>query len=187
MPRASCWPVLDERHIAKALTLPDQYLIGSPGTDFRSSFLRPAVLDNILPFIRGIAQARLLSACVGKEARIFQRVLIANRGEIALRVMRACREMGIESVAVYSDADRRSLHVHRADLAEYIGAAAASDSYLNIANILDAARRSRAQAIHPGSGFLSENAGFPRSCREVGLVFVGPPPVFWTTLAICSR
>jgi acetyl-CoA carboxylase biotin carboxylase subunit len=111
-----------------------------------------------------------------KEARIFQRVLIANRGEIALRIIRACREMGIESVAVYSAADRRSLHVHRADFAEYIGAAPASDSYLSIANILEAARRSRAQAIHPGYGFLSENAQFARACREAGLVFIGPSP-----------
>ena len=107
---------------------------------------------------------------------MFQRVLIANRGEIAVRVIRACREMGIESVAVYSDADRRALHVHQADFAEFIGAAPATDSYLNIPRILEAARRSHAEAIHPGYGFLSENAGFARACREAGIVFIGPSP-----------
>ncbi len=107
---------------------------------------------------------------------MFQRVLIANRGEIAVRVIRACRELGIESVAVYSDADRRALHVHKADFAEHIGPSPATDSYLNIPRILEAARRSRAQAIHPGYGFLSENAGFARACREAGIVFIGPSP-----------
>jgi acetyl-CoA carboxylase biotin carboxylase subunit len=107
---------------------------------------------------------------------MFKRVLIANRGEIAVRIIRACREMGIESVAVYSDVDRRALHVRKADFCEHIGPAQASESYLNIPKILEAARRSGAEAIHPGYGFLSENASFARACREAGIVFIGPSP-----------
>jgi acetyl-CoA carboxylase biotin carboxylase subunit len=107
---------------------------------------------------------------------MFKRILIANRGEIAVRVIRACREMGIESVAVYSDVDRRALHVRKADFCEYLGPAQASESYLNIPKILEAARRCGAEAIHPGYGFLSENAKFARACREAGIVFIGPSP-----------
>src|SRR4030088_3181384 len=105
----------------------------------------------------------------------FDKVLIANRGEIALRVIRACRELGIESVAVYSVADAHSLPVHLADEAICIGPANARESYLNIPAIMSAALLSGAQAIHPGYGFLSESADFSEVCKEHGLVFIGPP------------
>ena len=105
---------------------------------------------------------------------MFKRILIANRGEIAVRIIRACREMGIESVAVFSDVDRRALHVRKSDYAYHIGPATASESYLNMEKILDVARRSGAEAIHPGYGFLSENAKFARACKEAGVKFIGP-------------
>ncbi len=107
---------------------------------------------------------------------MFKRILIANRGEIAVRIIRACREMGIESVAVFSDVDRRALHVRKSDHAYHIGPATASESYLNIDKILDVARRSGAEAIHPGYGFLSENARFAKACRDAGVKFIGPTP-----------
>src|SRR5260221_3252395 len=106
----------------------------------------------------------------------FDKILIANRGEIALRVIRACRELGIQSVVVYSEADAHSLPVHSADEAICIGPANSRDSYLNIPAIISAALISGAQAIHPGYGFLSENADFSEVCREHGIVFIGPPP-----------
>ncbi|GAC1503025.1 MAG: acetyl-CoA carboxylase biotin carboxylase subunit [Ktedonobacteraceae bacterium] len=106
---------------------------------------------------------------------MFKKILIANRGEIAVRIMMTCREMGIRSVAVYSDVDARARHVLEADEAYTIGPAPATQSYLNIAAIIDAARKSGAEAIHPGYGFLSENAAFVEACEAAGLVFIGPP------------
>ena len=106
---------------------------------------------------------------------MFNKILIANRGEIALRVIRACREMGIASVAVYSDADAKAAHVREADEAVHVGAPPSSESYLKGDRIIEAALRVGAQAIHPGYGFLSEREWFARAVRDAGLVFIGPP------------
>lgn len=107
---------------------------------------------------------------------MFQKILIANRGEIAIRVMRTCHEMGVKSVAVYSEADRTALHPQMANEAYLIGPAPATESYLNFERVLDAAKKSGAEAIHPGYGFLAENADFAQAVTDAGLVFIGPPP-----------
>ena len=107
--------------------------------------------------------------------RPFTKVLVANRGEIAIRIFRTLRELEIASVAVYSDADRGSLHVRVADEAFVVGPGAPSESYLNVERILDAARRAGAEAIHPGYGFLAENADFARACGAEGITWIGPP------------
>lgn len=106
---------------------------------------------------------------------MFKKILIANRGEIALRIMRTCREMGIGTVAVYSDADTRALHVLEADEAVHLGPAEPSGSYLNIDGIIAAAKETTAEAIHPGYGFLAENAEFAQRCEDEDIVFIGPP------------
>ena len=107
---------------------------------------------------------------------MFKKILIANRGEIAMRILRTCKEMGIKTVAVYSTADKDSLHVRFADEAVCIGPAVSKDSYLKIANIISAAEITNADAIHPGYGFLSENANFSRICEKNGIKFIGATP-----------
>ncbi|HEY8270576.1 MAG TPA: biotin carboxylase N-terminal domain-containing protein, partial [Pseudobdellovibrionaceae bacterium] len=106
----------------------------------------------------------------------FKKILIANRGEIAIRIIRACRELGITSVAVFSDADRDSLHVFLADEAYHIGPSSSKESYLNYRKILEVAKTAHADAVHPGYGFLSENTIFARACNEAGINFIGPTP-----------
>lgn len=106
----------------------------------------------------------------------FRKILVANRGEIAVRIIGACRALGISTVAVYSDADRNAVHLRSADESVYIGAAPSRDSYLRIDRIIEAAQRTGAEAIHPGYGFLSENADFAEACKSAGIVFIGPSP-----------
>ena len=109
------------------------------------------------------------------DLKPIRRLLVANRGEIALRIIRACREMDIETVAVYSDADADARHVHAADVAVRLGPAPAAESYLNVSAVIDAARQTQADAVHPGYGFLSERPALAAACQEASLIFVGPP------------
>src|SRR4051812_44029462 len=107
---------------------------------------------------------------------MFRKVLIANRGEISVRIVRALREMGVSSVAVYSDADRVSLHAQIADEAYHIGPTLATESYLNVGRLIEVARKSGAEAVHSGYGFLAESSAFARAVEEAGLVWIGPHP-----------
>src|ERR1700738_4556190 len=124
-----------------------------------------------------------VSACSGCEGlSVIESLLVANRGEIACRIFRTAKRLGIRTIAVFSDADALAQHVREADEAIRIGPAAPRESYLNVARILDAARAAGARAVHPGYGFLSENAEFAQACVDAGLVFVGPTAAMMTAM-----
>src|SRR5215217_9527085 len=135
-----------------------------------------------MPLVQ-IAAAQLFQITISSNYPIvFKKILIANRGEIALRVIRTCREMGIKTVAVYSTADRDSLHVKFADEAVCIGKPQSADSYLNIPHLMAACEITNADAIHPGYGFLAENAKFAQICTDHGIKFIGPTPDMITSM-----
>jgi acetyl-CoA carboxylase biotin carboxylase subunit len=137
--------------------------------------LQPLEIRGRQAVVRRLLKSRIAApeGCAGHD--MFKKVLVANRGEIAVRIVRALREAGIASVAVYSDADRASLAVQMADEAAHLGPAPASESYLRIGKIIEAAKQHGAEAVHPGYGFLSENAEFAEACDAAGIVFIGPP------------
>ena len=121
------------------------------------------------------------------RARMFTSVLIANRGEIACRIARTAKRLGLRTIAVYSEADARALHVRVCDEAHAIGPAEASQSYLSIEKLIAAAKAAKADCIHPGYGFLSENAAFAQACADAGIAFVGPPPAAMRAMGLKDR